>query len=368
MAQGLSRRAWLTRLAFAASAAAGASAATPEVRARQTGEKDAPKATLKLSLACIDNYDRTRALLDGTVKPEGIDLKGEAIGPADLFRRVAQRAEFQVSEMSTSTFMILKSQGDDRYVGIPVFPSRNFRHGYIFINRRSGIARPEDLAGKRIGAPEYQTTAALWQRSFLQDDYGIKPERIEWFEGGLDAPEPERYHVEISGGVHVQRIKAGETLSRLLEEGRLDAVMGPAEPECFRRASHIARLFPDYKRVEQDYFRRTKFFPIMHMLVLRNDVYRENPWAAMSIFKAFQSAKEKGMQRLWETWDLPCAVPWLLPELEETRAIFGPDHWPYGIAANQGVLERMTRASLEQGLSPKKLAARDLFARETWQT
>lgn len=368
MSNGLSRRAWLSQMAGVASAAgaSGIAAARPTFLLRQT--QDSAK-RLTLSLACIDNYDRTRALLDGSIEPEGISLKRQPLGPTELFRRVAQDAEFDIAEMSTSTFMLLKARADDRYVGIPVFPSRNFRHGYVFINRRSGIKSPRDLAGKRIGAPEYQTTAALWQRSFLLDDYGIKAQQIEWFEGGLDAPgTPERYHIDLAKDIRLTRIGPDQTLSRMLEEGKLDAVIGPAEPECFRRVPHVVRLFPDFKRIEQQYYRRTKFFPIMHMLVLRNEVYRANPWVAMSVYRAFLAAKEKGMVRLWETWDLPCAVPWLLSDLEETKEIFGPDPWPYGISGNQGVLERMTRASYEQGLSPRKLELQDLFARDTWQT
>ena len=194
-------------------------------------------------------------------------------------------------------------------------------------------------------------------------------EQIEWFEGGLDEPDaPERFHVEVPSNIRLSRIGEGETLSRLLEEGDLDAVVGPAEPECFQRAAHISRLFPNYRQVEQDYYRRTRFFPIMHMVVVRSEVYRAHPWVAQSLFKAFGDAKALGFERLRQTWDLPCALPWIMSDLEEIEQIFGANHWPYGIAQNEALLERMTQASYEQGLSIRKLDVRELFAEETWGT
>ncbi|MEE8350485.1 MAG: ABC transporter substrate-binding protein [Acidobacteriota bacterium] len=343
----------------------GASACTAQTPGVQEGQ--ASDSGLKLTLAMIENYDRTGPVLNGTVKLDGIDPIPIKAGPAELFRQVAQEAAYDISEMSTSTYMILKSQGDDRYTGLPVFPSRNFRHGYVFVNDHSGIIRPEDLAGKRIGVPEYQTTAALWQRTFLQDDYDVTAEQIDWFEGGLDEPNaPERFHVDVPSNIRLSRIGEGETLSKLLEDGDLDAVVGPAAPECFGRANHIARLFPDYRQVEQDYYRRTGFFPIMHMVVVRSEVYRANPWVAQSIFQAFQRAKTLGFERLNQTWDLPCALPWIMSDLEEIETIFDGDHWPYGIAENNALLERMTQASYEQGLSKRKLEVQELFAKETW--
>ena len=362
--QSLTRRSLLTKLG---ALTLGTGACSLESRAPQ--DKGESSSDLELSLALIDNFDRTRPLLDGSFKPKGIDLVPVAAGPAELFRRVAQDAEFDVTEMSTSTFMILKSRGDNRYTGLPVFPSRNFRHGYVFVNSRSGITRPQDFAGKRIGVPEYQTTAALWQRTFLQDDYDVSAEQMDWFEGGLDAPNaPERFHVDMPANIRLNRINEGETLSKLLEQGKLDALIGPAEPESFRRVSHISRLFPDYRQVERDYYQRTGFFPIMHMVVIRTEVYRAHPWIAQSIYEAFESAKAAGLERLWQTWDLTCAVPWLMSDLEEIEEVFGSNHWPYGLAQNLPLLERMTQASLEQGLSARKLEVQELFAKETWGT
>jgi len=362
----MSRRFWLTQLG---ALSLGTAACNLGPGNNQGKEEATSGSDLQLSFACVDNYDRTRPLLDGTVKPEGIVLQSQAEGPGALFRQVAQQTAFDVSEMSTSTFMILKSRGDDRYVGIPVYPSRNFRHGYVFINRNSGISRPEDLAGKQVGMVEYQTTAALWQRIFLQDDFGIKANQIEWSEGGLNTPdEPERFHVDMPSDIHLSRIGPGQTLSQLLEEGKLDALIGPAEPECFRRASHIERLFPDYRSVEKDYYKRTGFFPIMHLVVIRREIYQEHPWIAQSLFDAFQSALTSQLERLRNTSVLACALPWLMSDLEEIEEVFGDEHWPYGIAKNKALLERMTQASFEQGLSARKLDVEELFAEETWGT
>jgi len=361
------RRFWLAQLGALSLGTAACSRGTSQERGQETGSGSG--SDLQLSFACVDNYDRTRPLLDGTVKPEGIVLQSRAEGPGALFRQVAQQTDFDISEMSTSTFMILTSRGDDRYVGIPVYPSRNFRHGYVFINRNSGISRPEDLAGKRVGMVEYQTTAALWQRIFLQDDYGIRAQQIEWSEGGLNTPdEPERFHVDMPSDIHLSRIGPGQTLSQLLEDGKLDALIGPAEPECFRRAAHIERLFPDYRSVEKDYYKRSGFFPIMHLVVIRREIYQEHPWVAQSLFDAFQSALATQFERIRNTSVLACALPWLMSDLEEIDEVFGDEHWPYGIAKNKALLERMTQASFEQGLSARKLEVEELFVEEMWQT
>ncbi|MEE2821924.1 MAG: ABC transporter substrate-binding protein [Acidobacteriota bacterium] len=332
-------------------------------------EENESSSDLKLTMALVGDYDRTGMLLDGSVKPEGIHAELVRVGPTELFRRMAQETPYDISEMSTSTYMILTSRGDNRYVGLPVFPSRNFRHGYIYVNQRSGIKRPEDLSGKRVGALEYQATAALWQRTFLLDDFGIRAQEIEWFEGGLNEPNaPERFHVELPSDIHINRIGEGETLSNLLEKGSMDALIGPAEPECFRTADHIVRLFPDYRAVERDYYQRTQFFPIMHMVVIRNSLYKSDPWIAESIYQAFEKAKVEAFERLWQTGVLACAIPWLMSDLEEIESVFGPNHWPYGIDNNRELLERMTQASYEQGLSTRKLELEELFVKEMWKT
>jgi len=365
----ISRRFWLTQLGALGlgTAACNLGPGTDQAMKEETEESGD---NLQLSLACLDNWDRTRPLMDGSVKARGIQLLTVPQPPGGaLFRRVAQHTEFDIAEMSTSTFMIMTSGRDDRYIGIPAFPSRNFRHGYVFVNRRSGITRPEDLAGKRVGMSEYQTTAAVWQRAFLQDDYGVRANQIEWLEGGLNEPNrPERYHVDMPSDIHLGRIGPGETLNQMLEEGQLDAVIGPGTPECLKRASHIERLFPDFRSVEKDYYKRTGFFPIMHLVVIRRELYQEYPWVAQSIFDAFELAKASELQRLRHTGNLACALPWLLSDLEEIDEVFDGDHWPYGISKNEALLERMTQASFEQGLSSRKLEVRELFAEETWQT
>src|SRR5688572_25565590 len=205
--------------------------------------------TLQLSLACVPNYDRTGPLLDGRVQPEGVEF-GPRAGvsrPSELFRRIAQDAEFDVSEMSVSTFLVMLTRGDDRYVGLPIFPSRSFRHGFIFVNSRSGIREPKELFHARVGVTEYQQTAAVWIRGFLQDDYDLHPEDLEWVEGGLEGYRPERLAVELPKHVRIRRIAPGENLDAMLQAGELDALLGASVPPSFRQGvPHVQRLFPDY--------------------------------------------------------------------------------------------------------------------------
>jgi 4,5-dihydroxyphthalate decarboxylase len=324
---------------------------------------------LKLSLACVPNYDRTGPLLDGTIRPSGIEFIPSPLPPNDLFRRMAQFAEFDVSEMSFSTFTAMKSRDDQGYVGLPIFPSRSFRHGFIVVNTSSGIQKPEDLRGKRVGVAEYQQTASLWIRGMLKDEYGVAAEDVLWFEGGMDENRPERFAIELPSSLRYQRIRPDQTLSRMLEQGELDAVLGARFPACFWRGEpHVKRLFPNYREVERDYFRRTGFFPVMHMVVVRRSIYEQHPWIVQNIYEAFNQAKNAGLDRLWDTGSLASALPWLLNDMEEIRDVFGGDPFPYGIQKNRTLLEYMTAMSFDQGLSPRKLELTDLFARETLDT
>jgi 4,5-dihydroxyphthalate decarboxylase len=267
--------------------------------------------------------------------------------------------------MSVSTFMAMRSRDDNRYVGLPIFPSRSFRHGFIVINVESGIRKPEDLRDRRVGIAEYQQTASVWLRGILKDEYGIGSEDVLWFEGGMDYHRPERFALELPGSLRYQRIRADQTLSDMLERGELDAVLGARLPACFwRGAPQVRRLFPDYRAVERAYFERTGFFPIMHLVVLRRAIYEQHRWVAANILQAFTQAKDAGIARLWDTGSLACGVPWLLDELEEIRAVFGGDAWPYGIARNRAALEYIAAMSYDQGLSPRKLELADLFAPE----
>ncbi len=322
---------------------------------------------LALSLACGD-YDRTRPLLDGRVKAEGIDFTPIVLPPAEMFRRQARHAEFAVAEFSLATHAVLLSRGDRRFVGVPVFPSRSFRHGHILVHAAAGIEQPGDLIGRRVGCPEYVQTAAVWVRDFLARDHGVHPGQLEWYLGGLDEPaEEERIEGSAPAGLQAVRLGAGETLSDLLERGAIDALISADLPRCFLAGSpSVRRLFPDYHQREMDYYRRTRHFPIMHVVVVRRDVYEREPWVARSVYKAFAAAKALGMRQLSYSGALAASVPFLMHALEETRALMGPDFWPYGLAANRHTLRALLAALHEQGLTARPVALEELFAPETW--
>src|SRR5690348_10014560 len=226
---------------------------------------------LPLTLAC-GIYDRTFGLRDGTVGVEGVDLNYLPMMPVETFRRQARHAEFDAAEFSLCTYMMLHSRGDRRFVGIPVFPSRRFRHEHVWINTKSGIRTPADLKGKRVGVQEYVQTAALWIRGFLQQDYGVRTRDIDWHFGGYNVPDPHfkpRIELPIPPEVRTRVIPGDQCIDGMLERGELDAVL-PALPDSFQRGSHnVARLFPDFRAAEEDYFKRTRIFPIMHVVVIR---------------------------------------------------------------------------------------------------
>lgn len=322
---------------------------------------------LKISFGGCDYWDRTHALIDGTIKPEGIDLTYLVTPLQDLFRRMVQHEEFDAAEMSMSTYIALVANGDRRFVGVPVFPSRNFRHSYLFVNARAGIDSPSDLRGKRVGVPEYQMTAALWIRAILQSDFGVHPRDMLWFTGGLRRPGyVERAHVDLPRDIRLSVIDPNQTLEALLNSGELDALISPVRPQSLvDGAGFVQRMFPDYREVEKDYYRRTSIFPIMHTVVVRRDVYEANRWVPTSLFEAFELAKRKGRERLLITGPLVVSLPWIPADLEEIDEVFGgQDPWAYGIEPNRHVLETMIEMSVEQGLASRRVALDDLFAPE----
>lgn len=323
-------------------------------------------ATLQLSLGCCD-YDRTRAIFDGRAPIEGCEVIPVAIEPEEAFHRAFSSREFDVSEISISSHMLMTSRGDNEYVGIPAFVSRLFRHSGIYIRTDRGIDRPQALAGKLIGLPEYQITANVWIRGILQDDYGVKPESIHWRRGGLeDTGRGERAPLKLPPGIELQQVADGKTLSGMLEAGELDAVISARAPSCFeRRAPNVARLFPDYRRAEEDYFRRTKIFPAMHIIGIRKSLVERHPWLPVSVFKAFIRAKELTIYELGQIGHLFVSLPWGVAEFEKARALMGDDYWSYGFQPNRHVLETFTRYHHEQGLSARKVAPEELFAAST---
>jgi 4,5-dihydroxyphthalate decarboxylase len=315
-------------------------------------------ANISLTLAC-QNYDHTRALADGTVRVEGADLTVVNISPpSQIFLRMLNHEEFDVSEMSLSNFMIALSNDDRRFVALPVFPSRVFRHSFVWIHARAEIERPQDLRGKRVGIADYAMTALLFTRGFLAHEYGVRPEEIHWFRR-------RREHVSIAppAGIQIDNIAAGETLDGLLEAGKLDAVALTQPPRGFLEGSpNIRRLFAEPRSVEAEYYRKTKIFPIMHTVVMRRSVYEKQPWLARSLAEAFQAAKKQSYERLQGD---ALALPWLNLDLEFAKGVMGQDIYAYGVQASLPTLEAATLYAHEQGLTKRKLEVRELFAPET---
>jgi 4,5-dihydroxyphthalate decarboxylase len=317
-------------------------------------------ANLNLTLAC-GPYDRTLALRDGTIRPDGIELNYVTLQPAEIFWRMLQFKEFTVSEMSLSNYTSLVSRGQAPFVAIPVYPSRVFRHGYFFVNTGKDIDSPADLKGKRGGVPEYSMTAAVYMRGLLQHEYGVKPSDVEWVQGRAD-----RLEVPLPSDIRISQAKAGVELGDLLECGEIDFLITANNPLSFRRGSpNVRRLFPDYAAREKDYYRRTKIYPIMHTVVIRRDVYERDPWVAVSLYKAFSAAKQHCYRLVSECGSPKASFAWLQPMIEEEQAIIGPDWYPYGIEQNRPSLEALLQYTHEQGLTARHVGIADLFAPST---
>jgi 4,5-dihydroxyphthalate decarboxylase len=320
---------------------------------------------LRLTLACWD-YDRTRALADGRVQPEGIELVYLNQPVEETFFRMMRFGEFDCSEMSLSSYVASLGREPQPFIAIPAFPSRFFRHSCIFVPAKSGIRKPEDLKGKRIGVPEYQMTAPVWIRGILSDDYGVKITDCEHFSGGEEEPgRQEKQKLALPSNIRVSSIGENQTLSGMLAEGELDALVTARAPSTFPKA--VNRLFPDYVAKEKDYYRRTKIFPIMHTVVIRRDVYEKNRWIAQALYKAFVASKKIAYDMYAQTAAMTTMLPWTVPQVEEAKAEMGEDWWPYGLAPNRHALETFLRYHHEQGLSKRLYQPEELFAPETLQ-
>lgn len=321
---------------------------------------------MRLSVGC-GPYDRVAALRDGSVRSQSLELDVVTTdGPAEVFWRQLNYVEFDVAEMSLSAYIMLLSRGDRRFVGIPAFPLRAFRHGFIFINRKAGITKPEDLAGRRVGVPEYHMTAAMYIRGMLKDDYGIAPESIEWVQGGQEkAGREERIELRLPPEIRL-RVERSRSLNELLIAGEIDAIFTATAPSSVISApAVVGRLFGDTRAVETDYYRRTGIFPIMHVVVIRAEILDQSPWVAQEVMKVFDRARSIWLRQLTTNQHLLSGLPWIELELEYTERLFGANYWPYGVAANLPTLEAATRYSFEQGLSARQVGVPELFARST---
>ncbi|MCW2839860.1 MAG: 4,5-dihydroxyphthalate decarboxylase [Aeromicrobium sp.] len=313
-----------------------------------------------LTFACVD-YDRTRALQDGRVRPEGIDLTFLALPVEETFYRQLRHREFEISEMSLSSYAMTLDLEDPPFVALPVFPSRYFRHQSMYVNTRSGIRRPEDLAGKRIGIPEYQMTASVWQRGILQDEYGVAPASMEYVTGAIEqSGRDEKLTLDLPDDIRISAIGPRDNLSAMLEEGRIDAIFSASEPSCLKRAEHVRHLFENYVEVEKEYFARTGILPIMHTVVVRRDVLEAHPWVARELVKAFDASLRIAYDDLAYRSALKTMLPWLNHHVADTVATLGEGYWDYGLEKNRHVLDTFARYSFEQGLTKKLRGADEL--------
>jgi len=319
-------------------------------------------ANLKLTLACWD-YDRTRPLIDGRVKPEGIDLDIHVLRPRQAFQRMLDEQAFQLSELSLASYTTLKARGACPFVAVPVALSKIFRHSCIYVREGAGIRRPQDLRGKRVGTSQWSSTGLCFMRGFLQHDYGVRPEDLHWFMGGLSTfVEPPLIPLSLPSAIKLDFLRGGQTLEAMFEAGELDALLSLYLPKLFlARSPQISRLFPNFKEVEQDYYRRTRILPIMHTVVVREDVHDRHPWVAKSIYKAFSEAKSLAVDGLYDTDALRVALPFLIDHVEEAWRVFGKDFWAYGLEPNRPTWEAIGRYVHEQGLAPRVVLRRNCF-------
>ncbi|MEW2521364.1 ABC transporter substrate-binding protein [Actinacidiphila alni] len=326
-------------------------------------------APLHLTFACGD-YDRTRALAEGTVRADGIDLTYLRLPVEETFFRMLRHREFEVAEMSLSSYVLSLRADPAPFVALPVFTSRMFRHSSLYCHADAGIASPEDLRGKTVGTPEYQLTACVWMRGVLGDRHGVPFDSVRHVTGGQEtAGRIEKARVDLPETVRISAAPEGRTLSAMLAEGEIDALVTPRVPSPFAAGDpRVRRVFPDVVAAEKEYYAATGIFPVMHVVVIRRDVYERHPWVAQSLYKALLTAKGQAYANLYDTSALRFMLPWLTPQLEEARALLGEDYWSYGVAGNHTTLATFLRYHHEQGLSDRLWSPEELFAPESLES
>ena len=315
---------------------------------------------IPLSIATWD-YDRTKALFDGRVQIEGCEPTFLPLSVEETFFRALRSAEFDVAELSLSSYTLKRSLGTSDYTAIPVFLSRMFRHSAIYVPSSSTLNSPSDLKGKTIGVPEYQLTAPVWVRGILQDEYGVNPTDVFWKTGGVETPgRHEKVKFQPPADLQISPIPDTDTLDQYLVNGKIDALVAPRAPSSYREGKS-KRLFTNLREVETDYFQRTGIFPIMPAVGIRNNLCEQYPWLPASLYKAFVQAKNMALEELSEVAALKISLPWLNNEYENTVSIMGKDFWSYGVKDNYTTLETFLRYHHEQGLSSIKQKPEDLF-------
>ena len=323
---------------------------------------------LTLSLA-ISDYDHTRDLVTGRVAVDGIELLPSVLPVEEIFYRTTNYREWDISEMSFGKYSALRSQGDDRLVGLPIFPSRSFRLSSIYVRRDGAVKTAADLRGKKIGLPEWAQTAAVYSRGWLTEAQKIALRDIEWIQGGVNqAGRKEKVEIKLPEGVSY-RNEPNHSLTELLLGGRIDAIFSaraPAPPAG--REAEIVRLFSDYVGAERDYFLETEVFPIMHLMVMRREVFEAHRWIATNLLKAFEKAKQHSFERLRDFTCSHFPLPWMGERADEAQRLFGADIWPYGLEPNRKTLEAFLKFAYEQGVCRRLLKAEELFVQETLGT
>jgi 4,5-dihydroxyphthalate decarboxylase len=321
---------------------------------------------LELSLAC-QITDRTRALVDGRVVIGGCRINF-IHGPAEeLFQRAFRHEEFDISELSLGTHLLTTARGQSRYIGVPAFVSRSFRHSAIYVRADRGIDSAEALRGRKIGVPDFQQTAGVWVRGFLDDEHGVRTRDVKWVTGGLEQAGREvRMPLNLPSDIDIAPIDPGATLSKLLDAGDIDAIIAPKPPSCFGRNDNVQRLFPDFRQAEEAYFQRTRLFPPMHTIGIRRSLVEKHPWLPVNVFAAFVAARDIAMNELTITDTLRVTHPWINSEINKVKALMGDDYWRYGVEANRHDLGALQRYAKTDGLIKDDVPMEQLFAASTF--
>ena len=318
---------------------------------------------LPLTFAC-GRYDRTQALRTGEVTPEGIDLNYIAIEASrEIFDRFVGGRDFDCAELSISEYIRMIDAGEDRFVAVPVFPSRLFRHGFIFVNRNSGVKTPKDLEGKRVGVGLYTQTAAVVIRGHLQNDFGVDFSKVKWVQGAIEKPGPHGQPVTkpLLRPIDLVENTSPYSLADLLARGEIDAMIPARRPPGFGKNPDIVRLFPNYREVEREMYARAKIHPIMHVLGIRREVYDRNPWVATSLFRAFSQAKDHALELMRVSITQSTMFPWHMAEFDEIETLMAGDPWPYGLEPNRPSLEAMSRFLHQQHMTAREVKVEELF-------
>lgn len=317
----------------------------------------------------MGDYDRTRPLFDGRVQIDGVDPVYMLLNPEEMFFRAMRSQDFDITELSFSSYLVKHSRGECPYIAVPVFVSRAFRHTSIYV-RKDRIQRPEDLKGKRIGLPEYQLTANVWARAILEDDHGVHPRDVTWVRGGIDTPSrPEKISLQLPPDIRVESAPEGQTISALLDRGEIDGFIGPRPPNAVAlRNPNIGWLFDDPTATAKAYYQRTGVFPIMHVVGIRKALAEQHPWLPMAVFKAFSQAKSVALDLLGDTSATKVTLPFVEEQLKAAKSVMGEDYWPYGVAASRQTLETFVRHHHSQGLSARLMDVAELFHPSTYET